>query len=271
MATMHPVARPRREAAGAVSDLARRKLEAFARIEEEFIASFRFVEEVHGQRRFTTFSVADTARYLHALYICECKDQLLSVPNTARRYEGARCLELLRDWQEGHTAGVVAFIHERLDDLPFGELSQQIEDVAQSGDIQLIRRLISGRVVLLNRLFTLAYALDAIFALDPKPLRAEVRAACKRYGHTRAEIERQLADARSDLYTYAPHPALARRNMIVMNGVGLRLTDADGERPGERTDRVRPPVLPVAPYAEEVIPGATTQVSLRWRWRAVGG
>ncbi len=271
MTITHPVARPRWGAASVMNDLAERKLEAFARIEKEFIASFRFVEEIHGQRRFIAVPVADTARYLHALYICECKDHLLSVPHTARRYEGARCLELLRDWQEGHAAGVVAFIYERLDGQPFGELSQQIEEAAQTGHAQLASRLLSGQAVLLNRLFTLAYALDAIFALEPEQLRAEVRAACKRLGHTRDEINRQLTDMRSDLYTYAPHPALARRNMIVMNGIGLRLTDVDGERPGERTDRVQPPILPVASYAEETIPSEITQLSLRWRKHGSGG
>ncbi len=264
MAITHPVRR-QQPPASAPGDLAHRKLEAFGRIEKEFIASFRFVEEVHGQRRFTAFSVADSVRYLHALSICERKDLLLSVPHTVQRYEGARCLELLRDWQEGHTASVVAFIHHRLDDQPFGELSHQIEDATHAKDAPLAHRLISGRAVLLNRLFTLAYALDAIFALEPKQLRSEARAACKRLGHTPDQIDRQLAELRSDLYAYAPNPALARRNMIVMNGIGLHMTDADGDRPGERTDRVRPPAPPVAPYADAPIPRETTQLSLRWR------
>ncbi len=270
MTITHPIAR-KREETGVVSDLARRKLEAFARIEKEFITSFIFVQDVHGQRRFTTFPVADTVRYLHALYMCERKDRLLSVPHTARRYEGERCLELLRDWQEGRSAGVIGFIHERLDDQPFGELSQQIEEAASAGDTPDVRRLLSGRVVLLNRLFTLAYALDAIFALEPQRLRAEARAACKRLGHTPDQIGSQLADLRSDLCRYAPHPALARRNMVVMNGIGLRMTNVRGDRPGERTDRVRPSALPVAPYAEAPIPGARTLVSLRWNPRRLAG
>ena len=36
--------------------LAKQKLEAFERIQSEFEASFHFVQEVHGQRRFSSFS-----------------------------------------------------------------------------------------------------------------------------------------------------------------------------------------------------------------------
>ncbi len=59
--------------------LAEQKLAAFERLQPEFEASFRFVQEVHGQRRFATFPVAEMVHYLHALWICECKDRLLSV------------------------------------------------------------------------------------------------------------------------------------------------------------------------------------------------
>ena len=240
MAITHPVGR-QQPPASAPGDLAHRKLEAFGRIEKEFLTSFRFIEEVHGQRRFTAFPVANTVRYLHALYICECKDRLLSVPHTLQRYDGARCLELLRDWQEGHTAGVVAFIHHRLDEQPFGELSHQIEDAIQAKNAALAQRLISGRAVLLNRLFTLAYAIDTIFALEPKQLRSEARAACKRYGHTPDQIDAQLAELRLDLSAYAPHPALARHNMIVMNSAGLRNVlnyfNGDGQGGGFPTSR----------------------------------
>ena len=58
---------------------AKQKLEAFERLQSEFEASFHFVQEVHGQRRFSAFPVMETVHYLHALWVCECKDRLLSV------------------------------------------------------------------------------------------------------------------------------------------------------------------------------------------------
>ena len=253
-----------REPSGEIGPLARRKLDAFARIEEDFAASFRFVQEVHGQRRFATFPVADSVRYLHALYLCECKDRLLSIPKNIQRYEGGYCLELLRDWQQGRTADVVAFIHRKLDRLPFAELTQGIEAAILAADAALVRRLTSGRIVLLNRNVNLSHALDAIFALDPARLRAEVRAACARFGHTPDDIDRQQQELRSELYGYAPSAALARRNMLLMNRLGPQVMDADGDRPGERTYRVQPPASPVRSYAESAIPGEMTLTSMAW-------
>jgi hypothetical protein len=66
----------------------KQKLDAFERLQPEFAASFRFVQEVHGQRRFAAFPVAETVHYLHALWICDCKDRLLSVFKSSLRYEG---------------------------------------------------------------------------------------------------------------------------------------------------------------------------------------
>ncbi len=40
---------------------AKQKLEAFERLQSEFEASFHFVQEVHGQRRFSAFPVMETA------------------------------------------------------------------------------------------------------------------------------------------------------------------------------------------------------------------
>ena len=57
--------------------LAKQKCDAFERLQREFEASFRFVQDVHGQRRFSTFPVKETVRYLHALWVCACKDRLL--------------------------------------------------------------------------------------------------------------------------------------------------------------------------------------------------
>jgi hypothetical protein len=245
--------------------LSHRKLEAFARIEADFVASFVFVQEVRGQRRFDEFPVAESARFLHALYICDAKDRLLSVPAMGDRYEGRRCLELLREWQAGRSADVVAFIHRHLDDQPFAELTRQIERATRAGDTARAQRLTSGRAVLLNRNFNLSVALDALFALAPERLRAETRAACKRLGHTPTAIERQLADLDSELYTYAPSPELARRNLLVMNRLVPHVMGARGDHPGERTDRVLPPASPSPSYAEERIPGERTLLSLRWR------
>src|SRR5579884_2162826 len=250
---------------GGISPLTRRKLEAFAAIEEDFVASFSFAQAVHGQERFAAFSVADVVRYLHALYICERKDRLLSVYKNIERYEGARCLELLRGWQEeGSAVEVVAFLQRKLDTQPFAQLTQQIEAATRTGDVRVAGRLISGRAVLLNRSFNLARALDAVFALEPERLRDEVRMACERNGHTPGDIDRELAELRSELCAYAPHPELARRNMLVMNRLGPQVMDAVGDRPGARTDRVLAPTLPAPPYAEQVIPGAMTLSSMGW-------
>jgi hypothetical protein len=59
--------------------LATQKLAVFEQLQPVFEASFRFVQEVHGQRRFSAFPVAKTVHYLHALWVCECKDLLLSM------------------------------------------------------------------------------------------------------------------------------------------------------------------------------------------------
>jgi hypothetical protein len=254
----------RGEPSGEVDELSARKLEAFERIEDTFIASFMYVQDVHGQRRFTEFPVASTVRYLHALYICELKDLLLSILRTTGRYEGERCLRLLRGWQEGQTADVVKFIHRKLDHQPFAELSRQYEQAVRLGESQAAHRLASGRRVLLNRNFTLSHALDAIFTLEPEQLRAEVSAVCEQLGHTPEAITHQIAELRSDLYSYAPTAPLARRNMLVMNRLGMRIIDTDGDRPGERTNRVERPILPTPPTAEETIFGEMTLVSMNW-------
>lgn len=246
------------------NDLARAKLEAFERIEADFLSSFSFVQEMHGQRRFTSLELDDILRYLHALYICECKDRLLSIPVGASRYEGQRCLELMRDWQRGASAEVVAFIHRKLDEQPFAELTRQIEDVSRANDLPRVHRLTSGRNVLLNRNYNLCLALGALFAVSPEQMGGTLAALCANAGHAPAEIARQLADLHSTLYSYVPHPLLARRNMHVMNQLGQRITSRAGDHPGERTDRVLAPAPPAPPFAEERISGEMTQVTMRW-------
>ncbi|WP_069801316.1 hypothetical protein [Thermogemmatispora onikobensis] len=203
--------------------LVEQKLNAFARLRPEFEAAFLFVQQVQGQERFATFPVEMTVRYFHALWICECKDRLLSVPKTITRYEGERCLQLLRGWQEGETAEVVAFLQRRLDAMPFADLTRQIQDArrsVQQGLDLLLLRLRHGRAVLLNRVMNLLQALDAIFSPDEEALREQVRAACRRYGHEPEQIEAQLAELQSPLYAYLPHRLLARENMLVMNRLG---------------------------------------------------
>jgi hypothetical protein len=59
--------------------LAQQKLAAVEQLQPECEASFRFVQEVHGQRRFAAVPVAETVFSLHALWVCERKDRLLSV------------------------------------------------------------------------------------------------------------------------------------------------------------------------------------------------
>ena len=248
-------------------------VEKFARLDQisaDVQASFPYVQDVHGQRGFSSFSVEATVRYLHALWICDCKDMLLSVPITGRRmkgtnaryqrYEGQRALELLRDWQEEDSSGVVTFLELKLDYAPFGEITRAFEAAAKRGDGAFMRRLAHGRNVLLTRTQTLVRALKTIFALPSDRLFREVRAACAHYGHTFEQCTAQLAEMQTPLYSYVPHPALARRNMLLMNTLGVRVADNDADRPGRRTTFVQRPTMPQYAYAEHVVVGATTMV-----------
>src|SRR5690242_8399689 len=109
-----------------ITELVSQKLDAFEHLHSEFEACFKYVQEVHGQRRFSDFPVSASVHYLHALWVCECKDRLLSIPKTIERYEGVSCLHLLRAWQEGDSADVVGFLQRKLDTLPFVDLTRQI-------------------------------------------------------------------------------------------------------------------------------------------------
>ena len=126
-----------------------------------------------------------------------------------------------------------------------------------------MRRLAHGRWVLLNRALNREHALQVIFMFSPDMLKRQVRTACAQYGHTVHEIEAQLASLHTPLYACIRHPALAERNMVLMNDLGVRLTSNIADRPGQRTSRIQAPTLPHQPYAEQVIGGATTLVS-RW-------
>jgi hypothetical protein len=239
-----------------IENVVSQKLAAFEQLQDEFEASFRFVQEVHGQKRFDTFPVEHIVRYLHALWICECKERLLSIYKNIGRYEGRYCLELLRDWQGGESADVVDFLQRKLDMMPFVDITRQIQ-VAQreGGDYGLAQRLLHGRLTLLNRGMNLMRALAAMFALPAEQLMQEVQVACERYGYTPAQINRLLADTDLPIYAYIPHQALAERNMVVMNKLGANVMSKPVDQPGNRSWRVLEPVEPMRPFAEHIIFG----------------
>lgn len=239
------------------------KIEAFERIRDEFAMCFTYVESVHGQHRFAEFPVENTVRYLHALWVCECKDRLLSVPRTTQRYEGQRCLELLRGWQQTETADVVEFLQRKLDLRDIAHLTRQRQDAVRRGDDTLAQRLAHGQEVLLNRGINLHRALDAIFALNDAALGARVLEACAAVGHLPDEIASQLLLLSTPAYSYAPHPLLARYNMQLMNALGVRVTEGPVDTPARRTDAVRAPDMPVPPYAEETIAGEVNLSGMR--------
>ncbi len=244
--------------------LVEEKLAAFDRLQPEFEISFQYVQEVQGQLRFTAFPVAASARYLHALWVCECKDRLLSVPRTMGRYEGRRSLELLREWQAGATAGVVSFLQQKLDTLPFGEITRQLEETRrQEGESLLAERLAHGRLVLLNRAMNLCQALEPLFTLPEKALLAEVRDACAQVGHQPEQIAAQLAALETPLYAYVGHPLLARRNMLVMDRLGVSLSSAAADQPERRSWLVAESTLPARPFAEQMIGGYVDMTSTR--------
>ena len=241
--------------------LALAKLAAFQRIEAEFLRSFRFMEILQGQQRLPVCTVTDSVRFLHALWICECKDKLLSIPQTMGRYEGRRCLELMRSWQEGDTGAVVGFLQRKLNNLSTAELTTLIQEARVSGNDALADRLEHGRGVMVNRGFHLMQILDALFALPHQLLREHVRFACAELGHAPAQIEPQIAEMDSPLYAYAPHPLLARHNMLLMNELGISVTSSFADQPGNRTPRVEAAISPQPSYAELTVPGEMTLIS----------
>ncbi|HEX6540851.1 MAG TPA: hypothetical protein VF040_03780 [Ktedonobacterales bacterium] len=246
------------------------KLAKLNQITDEVLASFPYVQHVHGERRFSSFPVEATVRYLHALWMCDCKDMLLSVLNLGRRrkgtndrferYEGQRALELLCEWQEGQTANVISFLELKLNYAPFSQITQNLDEAVARGDSAVARRLTHGRNKLLNRTHNLVAALRGIVTVPPEQLTMEVRAACQRFGHTVEQCNEQLTEMKSPLYMYVPHPALARCNMLLMNALGVQITDNPADRPGRRTPRVQRPVMPEPGYAEHVVTNAITMV-----------
>lgn len=239
-----------------IPDLVQQKLEAFESLLSEFEECFQFVQHVHGQKRFSSFPVDASVRYLHALWICERKGRLLSVFQTIKEYEGKTCLELLRGWQEDeNTADVVAFLQRKLDTMPFAALTRQVHEARRAhANDGLLQRLTHGRLILLNRGINLMMALDAIFAVPEDELFQQVKAACEQYGHRPDQIAQQLQEAEAPLYTYMPHQALAQRNMTVMNELGMSVALKPSDLPGNRSWHVLPSTEPLRAFAEQVVP-----------------
>lgn len=244
------------EATSTTPELIKQKLTAFDELEPKFVECFRFVQDVQGQQRFPNFPVSDSVRYLHSLWICERKDRLLSIYKNIQRYDGEYCLELLLRWQQGNLADVVEFLQQKLDTLPFANLTRQLQEAQRAdGDFGLARRLLHGRQTLLNRGMNLIRALDALFALPDSDVVKEVQIACERYGHTPEQIAKQMAEVESSVYAYMPHQLLAQRNMTVMNRLGVAVMNKPTDEPGQRSWRVLEPTEPMSPYAEHVILG----------------
>jgi hypothetical protein len=234
----------------AVPEIVARKLEALDALEPEFAASFRYVQEVQGLTRLDPFPIASTVRYLRALVVCEAKDRLLSVPHVVNRYDGLTCLDLLERWQRGASAPVVAFLHRRLDALPFADLTRQIEAARQdAADGAVLAHLEQGRQVLLNRGFNLLRALEPIFTLPPDAMTRQVQAACAEAGDTPERLAQRRAALDGPLYAYLRHPALAQRNMHLMDRVGVAVLRDDPRPPAAA------PAGVARPYAEYVITG----------------
>ena len=240
-----------------IQTIVEQKLAAFDRIQSEFEACFQFIEDVHGQKRFSTFSIADIMYYLHALWMGECKTSLLSVSKRAKEYEGRLCLNLLQKWQqEKDTGSVVEFLQHKLDMLPLVDITRQIHNASRAhAQDSLVERLLHGRVIMLNRGINLMTMLDMLFALSEEELAQAIHKACEQYGHLPEQITRQLAEMDTPLYSFVPHQSLAQRNMVVMNNLGVNVIQKPADLPGQRSWRVMEQTEPLAPFAEQVVPG----------------
>lgn len=245
-----------------LANVIEQKLTAFAAMQQEFEASFRFLQDMHGQKRFESFVVADAVRYLHARWICERKGRVLSIAKTTKEYEGALCLKLLQQWQEGDTASVVDFLSRRLDMLPLADITRQMYEIQQEQrNDRLLERLVHGRLVMLNRGMNLMHLLDTLFVLSEEELLQAVRDACVQYGHTPEQIIQQLQEMDSPLYSYVPHQSLAQQNMLVMNAMTVDVMILPDDAPEQRSWRVMPPTEPNSPLAEHVVEGYQELVS----------
>jgi hypothetical protein len=236
-------------------NVVQQKLAAFEQLEPQFEECFHFLKEVHGQKRFSVFPIEYTVRYLHALWIAECKTCLLSVAKTVKVYEGRLCLGLLQHWQEdGDTASIVGFLSRKLDMLPLEAISRQIQVTqrAHTND-NLAKRLVHGRMVMLNRGVNLFRALDSIFALSEEDLQMVVSVACEQYGHSSKQIAQQLEEMDSPLFAFVPHRVLAQRNMLVMNKLGVSVLSQLGGQPELRSWSASTSTAPFPAFAEQVV------------------
>ncbi len=242
---------------GEIQRIVEQKLAAFDRLQPEFELSFQFIENVHGQKRFSAFSVADVVYYLHALWICECKTSLLSIAKTVKEYEGRWCLDLLLNWQqEEDTGSVVAFLQRKLDMLPLTDITRQIHEANRThAKDDLAQRLSHGRRIMLNRGINLMTMLDTLFALSEEELVQAIHNACDRYSHRPEQITQQLAEMDTLLYSFVPHQLLAQRNMTVMNKLGMSSVQERSDSPTQRSWRVMVPPGPLSPFAEQTVPG----------------
>ena len=203
-----------------------------------------------ARKRFATFPLSAVVRYLHALWICECKTCLLSVAKTVKVYDGKTALDLLRRWQlEADTSRVVAFLTRRLDMLPLAAITQQIHQATSAEQRQ---RLLYGRAALLNRGMNLMQAMDAIFALSKDELVSSLVQASAALGHLPDQIALQLEEMDTPLYSFVPHQLLAQQNMLVMNKLSVHGSLQAEDLSAHRTWHVTQPTDPRQPYAEHV-------------------
>lgn len=236
--------------------LIEQKLAAFDRLQPEFVSSFQFVQALHGQQRLYDLTLTTAVRYLHARWVLECKDRLLSVPRMMRSHEGRRCLELLAAWQDGDTASVISYLQDRLDAVPFGFITRQIQEARLAGgDGARVARLEHGRLVMLNRTFHFLSMFEAICTLPAESALAAVCMACAAFDHTPELIAHQLAEFVSPLFAPVRHPALTRRNMMLMNELGVGVIVSPNDLPGRRSWKVMPTSIPPGPFAQTLIPG----------------
>lgn len=238
-------------------ELVMQKLQAFEQIQVEFEKSFLFIVNVHGKQRFSSFTVSDVVRYLHALWMTNNRTSLLSVSKSIKTYEGLECLDLLQHWQqEGDTARVVEFLYHKLDGVSCVEITRQIHEAEalHLTEIQ-VQRLQHGREVLLNRSMNLMVMLDALFALSEEDLLRAVQSACILYGHLPEQIAQQRSVVQSPLYAYIPHQILAERNMRVMNTLGQAIIADPVDKPARRSALIQDPQVEASVWAETVIPG----------------
>ena len=150
----------------------------------------------------------------------------------------------------------MAFLDGKMHMLPLADLTLQIYEAQyQYKNEAMAKRLIHGRLVLLNREMNILQAPEAIVALSEEERLKEVRAACEEHGHLPDQIAKQLEGMSSPIYSYVPHQSLAQKNMMVMNALGVNVTSNPADLPGNRSSRVLEPTVPPGPYAQHVIRG----------------